>query len=232
VSILNLLSRQRHLDDTAIAGMVAMVGTSPSRFAAGREGGALPEEDFSGLDEPSLESIAHLKACAPCRARYDAFTDWLADARAEAIGEADDVFPAERLAIQQAQILRRLESLERPGRVIAFPRFAQSTATVRRGPQRWIAAAAAAGLIVGLGAGELLDFRRAMQRTTPSGHTVGTPIAPVSQTVRGPLQPGSVSSDDAFLYDDSDSASTSPSVEALQALDALTPRVRDLDQVR
>ena len=35
--------------------------------------------------------------------------------------EADEGFPAERLAAQHAQIFRRLEAAERPARVIAFP---------------------------------------------------------------------------------------------------------------
>ena len=133
-------------------------------------------------------------------------------------------------AAQQTQILRRLETLERPGRVLAFPRFRHSGTSVRRGPQRWIAAAAVAGLIVGVGAGELLDFRRSMSGAS-AGHLGSQPL-PLGQSARGTLQPVAFSSEDLFLYDDSDAASTSPSVEALQALDALTPRVRDLDQAR
>ena len=63
--------------------------------------------------------------CAQCRARYAAFAGWLDGVRDDARREADEVFPAERLAAQQAQIVRRLEALERPARVIAFPRFAR-----------------------------------------------------------------------------------------------------------
>jgi hypothetical protein len=116
--------------------------------------------------------------------------------------------------------LRRLEALERPARVIAFPKYAQPVSTTRSGPQRWIAAAAAAGLIVGLGAGELLDIRT--PRLRPSPTVVGEPVA------RSNVQPVSLNSDDALLYD----ADLSPRVEALQALDAITPRVRDIEQPR
>jgi hypothetical protein len=187
-------------------------------------------EVSSGPASASADEEAHLRSCAECRSRYDAFAGWLDDARAEAIDEADEIFSAERLAAQQTQILRRLETLERPGRVLAFPRFRHSGTSVRRGPQRWIAAAAVAGLIVGVGAGELLDFRRSMSGVSV-GHLGSQPL-PLGQSARGTLQPVAYSSEDLFLYDDSDAASTSPSVEALQALDALTPRVRDLDQVR
>jgi predicted anti-sigma-YlaC factor YlaD len=181
----------------------------------------------------SVDEDAHIRSCPQCRARYDALAGWLADARAEAIDEADDLFSAERLAAQHAQILRRLETLERPGRILAFPRFRHPGAPVRRGPQRWIAAAAVAAFIVGLGAGELLDFRRSMGRVASPGHLGSQTLTPLGQSARGALQPIALNSDDTFLYyDDSDAVSTSPSVEALQALDALTPRVRDLDQVR
>ena len=203
MSLLNALGRRRHLDDTAFSEL----------WSASAAGGEV------AIAAPDAE---HLESCAACRARYEAFTDWLADARVDAIAAAGEVFPAERLATQQAQILRRLEALERPARVIAFPKHARPVAATRSGPQRWIAAAAAAGLIVGLGAGELLDSRRASRRRpipTAETETFGP-------TARGAVQPVSLNSDDALLYD----ADLSPRVEALQALDAITPRLRDLEQ--
>jgi hypothetical protein len=221
VFIRSSLNRPHHLDDDAIAALWS------ARAAATTDGEAWTEGPAT-LDGVRDES--HLQGCVQCRARYDAFADWLSDARVEAIGEADDIFSADRLAAQQAQILRRLETLGRPARVIAFPRFSGSVAVDRRGPERWIAAAAAAGLIVGLGAGELLDIRRSMGGTA-STHLTGQVLSPVGQAARGALQPVVLSSDDAFLYD-VDATSTSPRVEALQALDALTPRVRDVDQAR
>jgi len=204
VSLLRALGRRRHLDDAAFSELW-------SAAAAGSD---------AAVATPDAE---HLESCAACQARYDAFTDWLADARVDAIAAADEVFPSERLAAQQSHIMRRLEALERPARVIAFPKYAQPVSSTRSGPQRWIAAAAAAGLIVGLGAGELLDLRRG-PRLRP---TMSEPEA-VTQTARGNVQPVSLNSDDALLYD----ADLSPRVEALQALDALTPRVRDVEQPR
>jgi len=204
VSFLSALGRRRHLDDSAFSEL----------WAAATAG------DDAGLTAPDAE---HLESCAACQARYEAFTDWLADIRLDAVAAADDVFPADRLTAQQAQIMRRLETLDRPSRVIAFPKFAQPVATTRSGPQRWIAAAAAAGLIVGLGAGELLDLRRP-GRLRPSL----AEAEPVTQSARGAVQPVSLKSDDVLLYD----AESSPRVEALQALDAITPRALDLEQSR
>jgi hypothetical protein len=223
VSILSSLGRRRHLDDDAIAALWCDCGGADS------DSPSLPALDHS--NGSSRSDAAHVATCGQCRARYEALADWLEDTRDDAIGEADDLFPPERLASQQAQILRRLQALERPARVIAFPRFSQRATVSRRGPQRWVAAGLAAGLILGLGAGELLDLRRSMRITPPAGRVAVQELAPISQAARGSVQPASSVSDDMFLYD-AEAVSTSPRVEALQALDALTPRVRDVDQAR
>ena len=80
----------------------------------------------------------HLESCAECRTRLAAFSSWLDDLRTDANAEADEAFPAERLAAQQAQILRRLESAGRPARVIAFPRFAQPISATTSNARRWV----------------------------------------------------------------------------------------------
>ena len=205
MSLLSALGRRRHLDDAAFSELWSAAAVGGDAVVAA----------------PDAE---HLETCAACRARYDAFTDWLADARVDAIAAADEVFPAERLAAQQSNIMRRLEALERPARVIAFPKHAKPVSSTRSGPQRWIAAAAAAGLIVGLGAGELLDLRRTprLRPQLPEQQTV-------TQAARGTVQPAALNSDDALLYDDAD---LTPRVEALQALDAITPRVLDIELPR
>ena len=85
---------------------------------------------------------SHLRKCAECRARYATFEGWLEGARVEAHAEADEIFNRDRLATQQTQIFRRLESLEHPRRLIAFPKFARPVASQSDGRRRWTAAAA------------------------------------------------------------------------------------------
>jgi hypothetical protein len=91
--------------------------------------------------------------------------------------EADAVFTPERLARQQARILQRLEQDGRPGRVIAFPGHPQEGAAPRVRPAtRWIAAAAAAGLLVGLLAGHLAHDLPG--RTAPPANALRATDAP------------------------------------------------------
>src|SRR5213075_3472379 len=89
-------------------------------------------------------------------------SSWLDTLQSDATTEADEAFPPERLAAQHAQIFRRLEAAERPARVIAFPKFAQPLTSRTSHASRWIAAAAAAGLIVGVGVGQLMDLRHSL----------------------------------------------------------------------
>ncbi|MCA1559568.1 MAG: hypothetical protein LC753_16375 [Acidobacteria bacterium] len=207
MSILNRLSLRHHLDDAALAAIWT------ERAAPGRGGAA---------------EAAHLDACADCRARYAAFAAWLEDVRFEARAEADQAFPPDRLALQQIQITRRLEALERPARVIPFPRFARPIASEPSGPRRWIAVAAAAGLIVGLGVGQLLDLRHTLDRPGTFSEAGSRTIARNMSPERPALQPvSSVSSDESLM---SEAEGSLP--RGLEALDALTPRARDYDQPR
>ena len=103
------------------------------------------------------ERPAHLEQCDECSRRAREVGLWLTDLRAEALAAADEAFPPERLAIQQSQIMRRLEQLDAPPRVIAFPAQAVGaprTDTGRRVAPAWVGVAAAAGLAIGLVGGQ------------------------------------------------------------------------------
>jgi hypothetical protein len=99
----------------------------------------------------------HLDRCDVCTERAIAIDRWLAQVRSAGIEAADAVFPPERLAAQQAQILRRIEHLDQPARVIAFPGPRAETADgpVRRVAPAWVGVAAAAGLVLGLIGGQI-----------------------------------------------------------------------------
>jgi hypothetical protein len=186
------------------------------------------------LDDAALAAIwtdgrpshPHLTTCASCRARFAEFSSWLESMRVDAVTEADDYFSAERLATQQAQIFRRLEAAERPARVIAFPRFAQPLSSRSSHASRWIAAAAAAGLIVGVGVGQLMDLRHSLTvRDTPAAQTQLVD-APLTARRDARVQPISAARDELFLSELEASLSRA-SVPELRALDAFTPRAGD-----
>jgi hypothetical protein len=173
----------------------------------------------------------HLAGCAECRVRYDAFAASLAAVADDLRHEADAAFPAERLAAQQAQVLRRLEALERPVRIIAFPRAARPVIGGQSHVRRWITAAAAAGLIAGVGIGQLLEYRHTLTiDRNPVAITAGTHAAASTSRANGVLPVSATISDEDLLM--GSDALARPRVPALGALDDLTPHARDLSPER
>jgi len=208
VSILNRLSLGGHLDDAALAAIWS---------------------DAAG--ETGVTSHPHLAECASCRDRMDAFAGWMEQVRVEAVTEADEAFPAERLAAQHAHILRRLEAAERPARVIAFPSFSRPLSTGTSHARRWIAAAAAAGLIVGLGVGQLMGVRHGVFGDASSAE-LRLPEPPRPDRPAARIQPVNASMNDrdaaAFMAAIDQSVSHN-SLSELHALDAMTPRAPLVD---
>jgi hypothetical protein len=139
--------------------------------------------------------------------------------------EADAAFPADRLARMQSRILHRLEQEGRPGKVIAFPAgHVHEPAPLRARPgMRWIAGAAAAGLIIGVVAGHLThDFstrvgNRPAQVIAARPDQDGTTLRAVSTTL----------SEEEFLGQLEIAIEGSRSA-SLQPLDELTPRVWEI----
>lgn len=194
MSILNRLRVTHHLDDAAMAAV----------WTEGRLAGAAAHP--------------HLGECASCRARFGQLAGWMHDLKEGAIAEADELFPAERLAAQRAQIFRRLEAAEHPTRVIAFPKPPAPIVARSSGASRWIAAAAAAGLVVGVGVGQMMDFRHVAGRSPAIGLEARLAERP---------QPSAASfrettADEAFLVE-LDAPLSRSSVPELRAFDDLTP---------
>jgi len=183
---------------------------------------ALAEVWTNAVADGKPASHPHLTACAECRLRFTSFTAWLDEVRDTAAIEADLEFPAEKLAAQQAHILRRIEAAGQPTRVIAFPKA--SAVSVRRAPvSRWVTAAAAAGLVAGIGLGQLLDLR----------HMAGGPATfpqdrpEIAASRSGPaVVPAVVMLSDDLLPEVEELAT--PRYEALRAFDTFTPRAADL----
>ena len=192
-----------HLDDAALAELWTN---------ALADGAALPEHP-------------HLQACAECRVRFTSFSNWMTEIRDTAVADAETDLTAERLASQQAQIFRRLEAAERPARVITFPKHSASDARPSS-VRRWIAAAAAAGLITGVGLGQLFDLRHGS--AAPSTF----PIDRVTNMAgRGTAIPAVATLNEELTLLELEEAAT-PRYEVLRAYDTFTPRAADFVQPR
>lgn len=163
----------------------------------------------------------HVQACPECSQRHAALTQMLGDIAYGAGMEADAAFPEDRLARQKARILHRIDLDGRPGRIIAFPAGQpQEPVVLRTRPaSRWVAGAAAAGLIIGLLAGHLAHDLPGGARVPPARQIVaGEPAAPVA------VRPVSTAmSDDEFLGQ-VEMAIGMNGPAALRPLDVMTPR--------
>jgi hypothetical protein len=168
----------------------------------------------------------HLEGCATCRARFEDFDRWIMGIGVEVRAEADRAMTAERLSAQQIQIARRLEALERPARVIAFPKAARAVISGNSHARRWVTVAAAAGLIAGIGLGQIVDLHRGIE--TAAGPASASHIVATDTTARrdvGRTAAANVADVDMLLNPDS---WTQPHVNALGALEDLTPHAREL----
>lgn len=152
---------------------------------------------------------AHLDRCDLCAERAVEMARWMDAAREDARGAFDAVFTPERLAAQQAQVLRRLEQVDSPARVISFPatmRAERGDAPGRRVAVSWVGVAAAAGVAIGIVGGQV------------SARLMQTPQAPLSAAV---IDTVSAPIDGRFLEQSYDQLS----IAALEALDEATPKL-------
>ena len=163
----------------------------------------------------------HLDHCDICAERALEISHWLEDVQALGRTDADAVFTSERLNAQRGQILQRLEQLDRPAKVISFParktRIAESGEGRRVSPG-WLAAAAAAGLTVGVISVEL-------------SHSVGFGSKPTQMAEKSPAiqVPDLTTGADAWaLYDD---PYAQTQLGALSAMEEATPRLIPIDAV-
>ena len=137
---------------------------------------------------PAAFERRHLETCDLCEGRRANLVRLLADVSDVARAEADAVFTPERLDRQHGRILQRLGREAPHGRVISFPAgHGPGPTPLRARPEmRWIAGAAAAGLVIGLLAGHLAhDLPTA---GVSSASQAGGPLATATlQAVSTPL---------------------------------------------
>lgn len=229
-----------------------------SQSRAGRSWGHVREHVLASAavqvlngEPPALKAStqAHLEHCAHCAARLEALRAVLAGERQDGIEAADAAFPETRLRAQRRAILDRLARARAGARVLAFPINGSLPTlwTVRRDrpAMRWLAAAASVGLLVGLGAGQVVSFApqfrfrpgvtqtaRALKPTLwlHSGAAAVTPAA-TSGIVTPAIEQLSPGDEEAFLSE-METALNSRRIKALRALDDLTPRSNDTPRRR
>jgi hypothetical protein len=156
---------------------------------------------------------AHLDRCDICASRAVELGRWLDEVRTAGLEEADAAFSAERLAAQHQQILRRLEQVDRPARVISFPGQSRDWPLEGASPgirPAWVGFAAAAGLVLGLVGGQVSS-----RLTSPAARVVVQATVPQTASVAS-YEPPSASLSDL----DEDDRTT---VDAARVIDEMTP---------
>jgi len=164
------------------------------------------------------ERPLHLDRCDVCGDRAVAISRWLDDVRTLGVEAADEVFSPEQLAAQQTQIMKRLEQLDQPARVIAFPsqsRREQRDAGGRRVAVSWVGVAAAAGLAIGVIGGQLSARLTGGQATPAQIVQSQGAVFPTSQET--PIRP-----EDKMLLDQN---FDTVNIKAFEAVDEMTPRM-------
>ncbi len=169
-----------------------------------------------GVDHP------HLTTCAACRKRLDEYVEWIDAVGVDVRTQTDRIFTTERLAAQHSQIARRLEALERPTRVIPFPRASRVVIGHHSPMRRWMVAAAA-GLIAGVGLAQVVDHSFDGR---DSGQLSHFSTSDASQRANA-IHPVSLKDGDEEFLDAAEALG--PRVKELRALDDLTPHMRDIE---
>jgi anti-sigma factor RsiW len=169
----------------------------------------------------------HLHGCETCTWRYTELTAPLERLRQDAAGEADEVFTSARLDAQRAKILDRLDPSADASRVIAFPSAATRAerSAIRRPLAGWVAAAAAAGILIGVTGGQLFQSGVRRTVTAPPARTVIAAL-PASAVVTDSPARRAVTDGEEAVMNEIEQAVFGHRITALSALDEMTPHVR------
>lgn len=196
--------------------------------------GALIEAVMTG------ERPAHLDRCEICAERAVEIGRWIDQVRTAGSEVADQAFPPERLAAQQAQIMRRLEQLDQPSRVISFPnqtRLARESGG-RRVAAGWLGVAAAAGLVIGVVGGQLsarVNGVEPANGVTASQQQPAAPMttpAPQPTVTPAPRPAAPTTAGTNARLDDSDVDLTRVNLPLLGAYEQATPRLVSASSVK
>ena len=202
-----MFAAKRHLDDSALT----------RRYLADR--------GLAALDQGDEALLRHLAHCPACDARYAALRSGFEEARQAAVEDAAAVCTQERMDRQRERILRRIDAQHAGPKVLPFPAAGTGgqAAPQPRVFLRWVAAAAAAGLLVGLGAGRLMfDGAAGVPTVARQEAAPASAPAPARQTptIRA-LHAEPADTDDLFLSE-LELATAAPRTRELRAIYAFT----------
>jgi len=170
---------------------------------------------LSLLEPPAGPTAAHLESCPRCRRRRDLLAARLDATRNAARLAADAAFSPADLERQRHSILQRIGRLGTAARVLPFPAAlpASHRSTPPAADRRWVLAAAAAGLLLGIAVGRL------------SG--VGSPLPGASAVAPAPLMATAEAVTDPrrddLLLSAVEEVLTRETRPEFEALDGLTP---------
>ncbi len=207
--------RSRHLADTDLVGLL------------------VPGSDVPTASDAAIRThLSHCRACADRSADLQRLLDGLSDT---AQTDVDSQVSPERLAKQRDKIVRRLRRSVEPAhtaQVLRFPSLATPTFTRVHKATRWLTAAAVAGLIAGLAAGQYLHLHPGTETTDTLVEETVTAQDPTASS--GPTLASSETGDvwfaledEAFL-DEVDLMLVTPRIPELDPLDEITPRIREV----
>ena len=201
--------------------------TWPSRHLTDRE--LLETVLDAEADDRTATSTAagHAARCAGCAARRAELRSALGHLSAEAEAAFEAAVTPERLAIQRRRILRRIERAAGESGAARILRFPSAAAPARAGAapaRRWFAAAAAAGVILGVLAVRSADVAQSGSASQPPAAAAGPgPVFAPTASTATPL-----AMTDEQLMRDLEEALAVSGVSPLVALDEMTPRLRDV----
>ncbi len=184
-------------------------------------------DEGSGADERRAVR-QHLHGCETCTWRYTELTAPLERLRQDAAGEADEVFTpgaSRRAACEDSRSSRR-GGRRAPRHSVPGGASARTDRSIVRRPMvRWVAAAAAAGLLIGVVAGRLLDNGGGTAVATQQRARVVAALPATSVVSDSPVSTLGRENDEAMLSE-IDQAVFNQRIAALSALDQMTPHVR------
>ncbi len=140
--------------------------------------------------------------------------------RGAAHAEADGHFDERALESQRHKILARLAHLGQTAKVIRFPLAPNVEAPAISLNRRWVSIAAAAGLIIGLLGGQVVNLLPPQTRRLAP---MASSIAPSADSVPGYVPARMTLPQDDGLLGEVDFAVQLRSASELRALDELTP---------